>query len=1216
MSTPPDDYGVYDNPPFPLGFTVDLTKEKYPEDSQIGLGRHALLPYSYWAFIRWTGWVSGDYYGLRIKDLTRPIASGNALKDEDRYIAAFEGDLIEDGDHPYFGRLLRVGTNQEDRSITQSVLFKKEQPAGDDPEPDKPWHGHLLAWIEGLPEGSVVTQDIIDNGLRVWVQPYPRIRKNDRNIFKFGGRPYTYIVSPTDASGNIPYVVEIPGESIDVTEYGGFTMRMGVVDVVGNEVPGKYKLSKPYALFSDRVRGRLEQPWLTLYDDQLSEIDLDVKPAADYIVYVYPRKKPKPVPNPRYRVVLFMVITRADNTSETVSFPPVTDRNLGTESITVSHDAMNELGPGTVRYYYEWQNSIGDVIETSTSNTVYVIGEQTQYPPMDLSPFQLGLIPRDTDLETKFPIYKPFVLNRLATVTLRAAGNNNGATVITSKQLVREERAVRLFGKKALKALESENEFDVFYDIDAGNGKPARQSEVVKARIGDGVADLPAAFIKELEPHHGYLNLDPNVLNGYGLNMFFLTSVAEEGDELHYRVTGKSPKSSVQGVIKITKALAGLALQKLETVIDDRIFLENTGSSIDIAFSIVTLGAEPVIRRSEVLRFSIGEPVDLVSLKLLEANAADGTITPLAVTKGATLEMVYTPALKGDSVTFTCNGEFGLLQHMEVMEANPKAKTFKSLISPSVLSRALRQNGNNLVISCVITRGPFKYQFETLRLRLLPLELPELYVNGQKDTSVLPLHQMTAVDIIISKWEFASALQYLWLSVSGELANGETFTDSLAVARQIDGAEATSGLSISWPLARARQVKDGSTITLSGSVSLPGIPLEQTTTQFKLRSYTAALLPSTLNFPVLHGAPATQAVAIDPVTFEFNINFAVTIAGMLATDVVLMTVTTQSGASFQMSAAGNASGKVLFNFTPRKIIHNCVGGWMQARYTLTRNGKVTPSSALTVYVSAIPIARNPVATINNQSPQTTLDLNRIVGSTSYSMPKWPMVKTGQTIWVDFAVSGRTIPILAGYAIPPVVEANGIAGFGFPRSALTAAPKGTWGYLQIYLAYDGSPNRARAVLVSQTPYIVNDSFVPVNVSFVHGAGQWSFGPGASGAYFTPTGLYVGTDRNDNSFSGAVISTVVDLAVGHMYSFSFVVLNNTPHLAHLFDPVLDVYVGGRLMHTALRLPKWTWAYLNASFVVTATGPTIIVLRNNSSSGLGNDFYIHAAAVNRLT
>ncbi|MGB3126856.1 MAG: hypothetical protein WBB95_23855, partial [Pseudomonas sp.] len=223
---------------------------------------------------------------------------------------------------------------------------------------------------------------------------------------------------------------------------------------------------------------------------------------------------------------------------------------------------------------------------------------------------------------------------------------------------------------------------------------------------------------------------------------------------------------------------------------------------------------------------------------------------------------------------------------------------------------------------------------------------------------------------------------------------------------------------------------------------------------------------------------------------------------------------------------------------------------------------------------------------------------------------------GQTLWVDFAVTGRSIPILAGYVIPPAVEANGIVRFGFPRSALTAAPKGSWGYLQMYLSYDGSQNKARAVLVSQTPYIVNDSFAPVNTRFVNGAGSWGIGSGGSGAYFTPTGLYVGTDRHDNSFAGTVVATTLNLAVGHTYSLSFVVLNNTPNGRQYYDPVLEVYVGGRLIHGALTLPKYAWASLTANFTVTANGPATVVIHNRVSNGIGNDFFLHTAYVNRLT
>ncbi|NVZ18419.1 hypothetical protein [Pseudomonas costantinii] len=1217
MSTPPDDFDELDDQAYPVPSFIDLSFKKYPEPAKKGLGRRALIPWSYWGISSWRNKNKLDYYAIRVDDLSQPRASGTVTEDLPFYHLAFRGDEDIDKVVKYFSRVVRF-SGQESRSVVDEFLALTTIPSGNDPNENEPYHSGLLGWLEGIPEGGIITPAI--NELWWWIYPYVNIRQNDENIIEVDGNAFTHIVSPEQASSKKAYRVQIPPEIIDkITRSGSFGIRMKMRNVMGDEPESRYKYSKPYFVFSELGTGKLSQPVVTQGpdEDEVFEIDLDYEALLDFLVKVYPVRFPKPYPSPRHTCQLYAEITPDGGVTEVLTLGATPDKNQGGESIILDRNFFNDkVGPGKVRFFYKVISGAGIEVGESYSNLIYVIGQQRSMPKPLLKPFTGGLIPRSKDVEFGFPIYYPFDAKSLVTAIFRTKGNNNGAYVVTSKQLAAMQQNKRLFTSNSLKALAEKGDLEVFYEVAQGNLKPPRTSEKEIARIGEGEAELPALYIGLIKSNYSNFNLDPAEFTGYGVISKIFYSGTVSGNEVQVSIEGGGPKSSYKYSFTIDKSTEGLKLSDLEIPLPEDILLANVNTLVTARYSVVSTDSPPVIRHSEVLIFSVGAPVELESFKLIESDAAQATITPMAVIKGGNLEMRYSKPLKDDLITFKWMGQFGISQYTEVVKGNSKATAFKSNVPVEVISKALRANGNNIAMDCTITRGTFQYTFDTLRLRLQPLGLPTLYINGYPTTAGLPLHQMTIVTIIIPAWNFAYAGQYIWVEVTGILQSGAAFTDRLEVARPITATEATAGVLINWPLARARQVRDGSPITLSGRVSLPGIPLEQTTTPFGGRSYVGELLPATLGFPTFKGAPATQVVTIDPIAYEYNVNIAVTAAGMLTTDLITVTCTTQSGATFQLTANGLASGTVVINFTSQNIIHNCVGGWMQFRYTLTRNGKVTPSNVLTVYVSAINFAKNPVATINNQSPQTTLDLNRIVGAASYSMAKWPMAKIGQTVWVDFAVSGRVVPILVGYAIPPVVAATGIQKFGFPRAALQAAPKGSWGYLQIYLAYDGSPDKGRAVLVSQTPYIVNDSFVPSDIRLVNGLSPWSLGSAASGANFTPTGLYVGTERFDNSFAGTVMSTVVDCTVGHSYTVSIVVLNNTPRGGQYYDPVLEIYVGGRLIYGAITLPKYTWTWLNVLFTVTATGATNIVLHNRTSNGIGNDFYVHAASVNRAT
>ncbi|OPA83567.1 hypothetical protein BFW87_30245 [Pseudomonas fluorescens] len=1156
---------------------------------------------------------------MRFEDLTQPKASGVVTEDLPFYHLAFQGDDNIDKVVKYFTRVVRF-SGQESRSDIEEVQVLTTIPSGNDPNENEPYHSGLLGWLDGIPEGGIITPANAAE-LWWWIYPYVNIRQNDENIIEVDGNPFTHIVSPEQASSKEAYRVQIPPEIIDkITRSGAFGIRMKMRNVMGDEPESRYKYSKPYSLFSELGAGKLPQPVVTQGpdEDEVFEIDLDYEATLDFSVKVYPVRFPKPFPSPRHTCQLYAEITPDGGVTEVLTLGATPDKNQGGESIFLERNFFNDkVGPGKVRFFYKVISGSGKEVGESYSNLIYVIGQQKMMPKPLIKPLTGGLIPHDKDVEFGFPTYQPFAAKNLATAIFRTKGNNNGAYVVSSKQLAATQQNKRIFTSKSLKVLEGKGDLEALYEVDQGNLKPPRTSEIEAARIGEGEAELPALYIDLVKPNYTNFNLDSAELTGYGLIAKILWSGTVPKDEVQISIEGSSPKFSYKYSFEIDASTAGLKLADLEIPIPEDVVLGNVNKIVSARYAVVTKGALPITRHSEVLIFSVGEPVELKTLKLLQATQA--SIDPTVVLNGGELQATLSKALKGDEFTFNLEGAYGIAQFTKVVAVGSGSTLIKEQVPIDVFAKGLRPGGNNFLLKGWLKRGPFRYDFEPVPLYLKPIQLPALYVGGFKGGSELPLYQMTSVNVIVPAWLFALAGQFFWLNVIYTSNTGVLITEQLAIAREIKASEVGKDISINWPLTSVSKIKDGSVIKLSGSLSYPGIPLLQTATPFGDRTYTVAQLPQTLSFPVLQNAHATQIVTIEPTPFEFNLNFALTVPGMLATDVVVMTVTTQSGVSTQLSAAGNVSGKLLFNFTPHKIIHNCVGGWMQARYALTRNGKVTQSNVLTVYVGAIAFVRNPVAIVNNQSPQTTLDLNRIVGDTKYSMSKWLMAKTGQTVWVEFAVSGRTIPILAGYAIPPVVEANGIAGFGFPRSALTAAPKNTWGYLNIYLAYDGSPNRGRAVLLSQTPYVVSDSFVPSDIKLVNGLSTWVKGSGAADSFLTATGLYMNTTYygRGESYAGAILIGYFDLTPGHTYYITTSVLNTTAGAPYnQFDPVLSIYVNNVLVHGALTLPKQVWSSLSARFAVPSTGPVPIVIYNNTASGIGNDFFIHAIQVLRVT
>lgn len=1230
MSTPPDNFDELDPGPYPAYPPVDLSKEKY-EDAPIGLGRSALMPKSYWAFEPWTQWGPGDYTGLRIKDLTRPIASGNHFTLADRYFVSFDADQLEDGTHEYYGRVLRIASNNESRSVIKKILCKQSIPGGRDPNDQEPWHSALLMWFDNLPEGSAITPDLVDDEapdkpryIRVWIQPYPNIRKNDRNFIYVDGHVHEHIVTPEQASGNKRYSVDIPGKVFrSVTKDGTFYVRMGVRDVVGNEPEGKYTLSKPYPLRNELKSTLLNMPILTLTGDELSEevstVDLDTQGAAQYLVLIAPPRRTT-TSTTRNKIILVLDVERADKTTYTLRLPAITDRNVQSESIPLSSAFFNDIGRGRFRLSWELHSYNGTKIEFSRSYSIDVIGTPTRMPRLKLDPYQAGLIPRDRDVESEMPIYSPYASSSRETIYLRTKGDHNGAQVVTYSQLAGPEGGKRLLPKKDLKVFENKGVFEVFYEVNAGSGKPPRRSEIVEAEIGEGGGDLPAAYIQEVKENYTNFNLDLNDLSGYDVDVFFPCADTVEHDELHYNIIGGSPRSSSQGIITINKAIEGAALLELATPIPYDLFAANLNGAVDISYSVVTPGSPPIIRRSAVLRISIGEPVELQTFKLVEASATDDTIFPRALIKGGNLEMTYFKPIKGDTVTFTLEGEFGIMQHKEVVAVNPKNTVFKSHVPIEVITRGLRNDGNNIVMNCTVARGPFRYMFETLRLRLLPVQnLPKPIIRGYADTTVLPLYQLiggASVDIA-PPWPFMFAGQPVWLDLSGVDSNGDTYHRQFYVANLITESDLGKGIFAPLPIDEILQLEDGSVLEIKFWSSFPGIPLLQTATFFGETSYIIQQLPAELAFPTLVGAATiAQETTVDPLAIEKTTSVKVAYKGMLVTDEIVCKWILENGLVFEEKIKGQASGSVIADFTKQQALHNSVNGRVQLMYSVKRGDKITLSTVQTVTVNAIPAASLPKAMVNNQAGGTVIDLNTFVGNARFDIAKMPLCKAGQLIWVTFIGGGKSVEVVSAHEITEAEVAGGLLNQPVVRGVLTAWANNTAFDVEVRIAYDGGIEKFRAFVFPLVRYTKSDSFAALTTSFMYGLGPWSPGVNADRHTFTGSGLNIWTHADRSNYAGVVVATYSNFNVGHRYRASFYVFNFSPSGGINVDPVLAIMVGGVQYSSSVAPPKNTWYTLSVDFAVSTNGAKAVALQNHQNSGWGNDFIVHSANISRLT
>jgi len=128
----------------------------------------------------------------------------------------------------------------------------------------------------------------------------------------------------------------------------------------------------------------------------------------------------------------------------------------------------------------------------------------------------------------------------------------------------------------------------------------------------------------------------------------------------------------------------------------------------------------------------------------------------------------------------------------------------------------------------------------------------------------------------IAKWPFIALGQKLWLRYSGTNADGSAFTDQTYNAAPIPTDGLPNGMLPHAPVAKLRNLKDGSTLRVEFKVTFDGSTDESTAVTFPVRTYTikaVAIVAPTLDS--VKGSPSGEEIPDNGYTVET----AVTLSG-------------------------------------------------------------------------------------------------------------------------------------------------------------------------------------------------------------------------------------------------------------------------------------------------------------------------------------------------
>lgn len=1066
MSTPPLPYSEDLISPYSEFRAFSLASTKYPEKSPLGLAIRQTTSFSSWVLESWADNTIGDNYMVYFNNLNVPAASFTVQALAPRYNLTITAAALPRGDVQYFSRVLRAGSFQESRSPVEWIFIKTTHPGGFDRMPHLPYHSELKLSVLGLKEGDVIDPDIAASGLECLIEKYPNIRFNDEIELFYDGISVIYIVSPADEAGPGPIRIPVPEAIIlQGTLWGPVTLVFTVSDVVGNTPGGTYQFSKGFSVNAELKSGLLDSPIVLVNDTEASLINLNTDSKAQFAADIsLPRQTP--APNPRNKVTVVLLITQADGTTRTVRLPAVEDKNLRGERVPIPNDVVLSAAGGRIRTSFQLHAANGTLKAESGSFTVMVVGKPEIMPAVTLSPIQAGLVAPNTDLTLVMPNdYQPYDPNWLETYFIQLSKPGGGGEIYSQTRPAGPPGGTVIVPKAALKVFEGKGPIEVFYRTNDGTGTSTsiRESERLTFQIGTRVATLPKPLI--LGEENGNIDLE----NVKELLMIFPVTDTVDTNRLHYTILGRKPGSSISGVIPITKATEGAALQSVLFPGDYRILTDNEGASVSGSYSVVSTSGQ--VRQSEIFEATIGEPLIIGLPRVLEADAFQNKLFPERVLNGANVRVDVGPIRLDDQFFLDWLGQFGVSTITVQKSGDPAAKWVDFFIPASVIAKGIRLTGNKISIQARLTRGRFEYKSAIVLIDLQPvLTLPEPKFKGVIG-NILDVSQLSQTpEITIAPWDFSAAQQTVWVTLKGTQVNGTPYVKDLRVAAVVTPADVGGGLIIPVDLAELQQLKDGTALTIEALVSMARSPDKTTAIAFTLGNFIMQLLPTTLAPPMLKGASGTgPAVSVDPLAIQNSTVVTVAYAGMLKTDVITLSWIHANGTIKQVTANGVATGSVDVDLTADKVLNNSVNSTVELKYSIVRSGKIIPSNVQKVSVGTIAPSKLPQPIINALAPGATLVFNNFSGDAMAALALWPLIKEGQTVWLTLAADGKELNVLAAYAINAAEEKSGLVSKAVLRGWLAGVPTNKSIEVECWVAFDGGNNKASAVQFPKTKY---------------------------------------------------------------------------------------------------------------------------------------------------
>ncbi len=1056
-------------------------------NADVGLGIRNIENSLFVTFERWFNLNVGDVFEFFMGSTRFPLAWDEIRPGENtqsRYQLAIRRELVPLGFiYPCFGRVLRVGSNNESTSPPQTWFIKDTRPGGVDQDPGLPYHSELKVHLPADLQrpGAVLDPDRASLGVVLTVERYPDIRVRDTIELYWNGHLVLLRLDQDHVDGVKPIEIVVEPEIIFRPNGSGLlTIRFRVQDEVLNYSGELQQWSRAVHLESDLDPALLERPYFLLEGTDITDVNFDTQGEGHFEVEVYvPSRLPDGSVTPTgTQIVVTLTGTRLDGSALVVELPAFPARINRSSFTDVANSILKQLINGSMQISYELQFPLGTVIGTSRRLTVTVFGTLSTMPPVNVVEDDAGLIDPTLDFITvEFPEYTPYDRNYSVTLRMEAVRPGGGVEFYEQTLLAGNPpppTRFRIVVNSEFRRFTGLGDVKIFYRVDDGligvlggvGALAVRESEHLTVQFGERVADMPPPLLQHVDEHG---NLDPADVIGIAIvTLPYVRTVP--GDVFIWRWVGTGVGGSTGEEITLNGGTAG---KPVEFPVD-KVYVDlNNNGVLRVSYTLIPANGGPILR-SEVLVVSVGPALgNLIRPEVLEASRNPDQLPPEAAEAGATIWVSFQQMRPSDRVRACWTGIPGVGTYCETKDGNSH-QTLEFDVPAAVVGANIHPAGRDITVQYFLIRGTRETPSEVLTLRLLALTtLPIPTIEGIGDTPVLDLSRLNGTErTTLSRWPFIQRLQRMWMEYEGTYADGShyfeaTYTNNLVTA---DGE--LNGILPPTPVDELRKLRDGSRLTIRFWVSFDRGSDKSTALLFRVREHLVQALPGVLPHPFIGGASGTgPSVTVEPLSIENNMRVTVRYTGMNSTDRIFLEIIFQDCTTHTVPLNGLDGGTVVFNLN-NTILARCVNSTVVLRYTVLRNGNTIPSEDQTVRFNTIAAAHLPPPLINGLASGQILDLNTFAGNARTTLAKWRLSAIGQRVWLVVEIPGQThTSVFNNYPISAAEAQSGLAKNEPLRTWLAGVPNNSRIEVKCQVTFDGSQDPGRVVTFPTTTYTV-------------------------------------------------------------------------------------------------------------------------------------------------